>query len=110
LLKDDLVKLATDETHHIVASGSKRAKGAREILETWGIDIDDPANGVFLPANLASPNPKGSIVHKTLGNNIKYYKKVEEYLDLATSQADAIQRLRRIGETLENGTFWHVRL
>jgi A nuclease family of the HNH/ENDO VII superfamily with conserved AHH len=108
LLGKQLVKLATDETHHIVAHGSKKAEKARKLLEQFGIDIDHPANGVFLPGTKKAPNPKGSIVHKTLGNNKDYYKRVENYLSEATSQADAIQRLRNIGETLQNGTFWHA--
>ena len=104
-----LVKRTTDETHHIVAHGADKAKGARKRLAELGIDIDNPANGVFLPANMSSPNPLGSIVHRTLGNNKRYYEKVQEILEAATSQADALQRLERIGETLKNGTFFHAR-
>jgi hypothetical protein len=106
LLKDDLVKLVTDETHHIVAEGADKATRARELLAKWGIDINHPANGVFLPANLKSPNPNGAIVHKTLGNKKLYYDKVEKYLKQATSQQDAIARLRHIGKTLKDGTFY----
>ncbi len=47
-------------------------------------------------------------MHKILGTNDKYYKKVEDYLRDATSQADALRRLRRIGETLKDGTFFHA--
>src|SRR5690606_33279186 len=31
--------------HHIVATGARDAEVAREILEEFGIDINDPANG-----------------------------------------------------------------
>jgi hypothetical protein len=63
-------------------------------------------NGVFLPANLQSPNPLGSIVHKTLGSKKLYYEKVEFYLKDATSREDAIARLRYMGKTLKDGTFF----
>jgi hypothetical protein len=108
LLKDDLVKLVTDETHHIAAENSRHAVGARAELAKWDIDINHPANGVFLPANLKSPNPNGSIVHKTLGSNELYYKKVDRYLKQATSREDAITRLRYMGKTLKDGTFWNA--
>lgn len=39
------------QAHHIVAKGDVRAKRAVEILQALGIDIDDPNNGVFLPAS-----------------------------------------------------------
>jgi hypothetical protein len=105
-----LTKLATDQTHHIAAHGSDKAKGARKILDKFGIDVDHPANGVFLPGSKGSPNPKGSIVHAILGNNTKYYETVEKFLEKSTSQADALRRLRKLGELLENGTFFNVHL
>ena len=107
-----LVKLATDETHHIVPPGRNLpdAEACRNILAKFGVDVDHAANGVFLPANLSSPNPGGAIVHKILGNNKKYYEKVRESLEKATSQAELLRRLERIGETLKNGTFFHAPL
>ena len=35
--------------HHIVAGSSPKAAEARAILQRYGIDINDSANGVFLP-------------------------------------------------------------
>lgn len=112
LMRKPLVKLATDETHHIVPHGSTRrdAQKCREILAKFDIDIDHPANGVFLPANKSSPNPNGAIVHKILGTNDMYYGKMLDFLEKYTSQADAIRRLRRVGETLKNGTFFNAPL
>ena len=86
------------------------AEKCRKILEKFGVDVDHPSNGVFLPANLSSPNPNGSIVHKILGNNEKYYKKMFDYLDKATSEVDLIRKLERIGEALKNGTFFNASL
>ncbi|HRI71094.1 MAG TPA: AHH domain-containing protein [Polyangium sp.] len=99
-----LIKRTTDETHHIVAHGAEKAKGARDILAKFGIDIDNPANGVYLPATKNSPNPNGSIVHSVLHTD-KYYEKVELLLDNAKTQKDAIQTLQKIQRMLENGTF-----
>jgi hypothetical protein len=112
LLNKTLVKLGTDETHHIVAHGSNRpfAQECRDILAKFGIDIDHAANGVFLPAYKSSPNPKGSIVHKILGNNDAYYRTMHEYLKKATSPAEVLQKLRQIGEALEKGTFFNAPL
>ncbi len=35
--------------HHIVAVGSEKARASVAILQAYGIDLDSPANGVFLP-------------------------------------------------------------
>lgn len=35
--------------HHIVAGKAPSAEAARQILLEYGVDIDDAANGVFLP-------------------------------------------------------------
>jgi hypothetical protein len=94
------------DAHHIVATGHRWAEKSREILAKFGVKLDWAENGVFLPSNLKSPNPNKAIVHSTLANNTLYYKKVERYLSQATSQADVIRRLKRIRETLENGTFY----
>ena len=40
---------ANSAAHHIVPETAKGAQPARKILEDHGIDINGPANGVFLP-------------------------------------------------------------
>lgn len=35
--------------HHIVAVGSEKARASVATLQAYGIDLDSPANGVFLP-------------------------------------------------------------
>jgi hypothetical protein len=73
-----------------------------------------PLGGAKLVASAVSkgakatkvPNPNGSIVHVTLGNNFVYYDKVQRYLEKATSQEDAIARLRYMGKTPKDGTFF----
>ncbi len=109
-LDKTLTKLATDQTHHIVAQAAEKAAVARAKLAEFGININHPANGVFLPGTLKSPNPKGSIVHAILSNNKAYYKTVEKALDGCKSKAEVLDVLRQLGKTLEDGTFFHANL
>jgi len=89
-----------------VALEHELAAESRKKLAQFSIDIDDVANGVFLPAFKKSPNPKGSIVHATLANKRLYYEKVEEALDKAKTPAQAIEQLRKIRKALLDGTFY----
>ncbi len=99
---------AGESTHHIVALEHKWAAGARKKLADFDIHIDDVANGVFLPAFLKSPNPKGSIVHATLANNKLYYVIVENALEKAKTPAQALEQLRKIRKALLDGTFYNA--
>ena len=98
------------DAHHIVAIGHRLAQKSREILAEFGVKLDQAENGAFLPSNLKSPNPKGAIVHATLANKHLYYKTVEIALQKAKSQQDVLRILKRIRQTLEDGTFYHARL
>ncbi|MBK9266783.1 MAG: AHH domain-containing protein [Polyangiaceae bacterium] len=98
-------KAAGESTHHIVALEDEPAREARTILDKFNIKIDEAVNGVFLPATKSSPNPTGAIVHATLRNG-EYYDRVNRFLRKARSQADLIKRLKRIRETLLDGTFY----
>jgi hypothetical protein len=102
-----ILREAGKSLHHIVAWDDRRAKGARELLDKFKINIDEAINGVFLPATLKSPNPKGAMVHSTLHTD-DYYLTVERYLQKAKSRDDAIRRLTKIRETLLDGTFHHA--
>lgn len=42
------------QAHHIVAGGKPAAEGSRKILQKFGIDINDPRNGILLPMNTES--------------------------------------------------------
>ncbi len=99
---------AGESTHHIVAIEHELAAESRRILAKFGIGIDDAINGVFLPAFLKSPNPKGSIVHATLANKERYYKIVEKELKKAKTPAEAIEQLRKLRKTLLDGTFYNA--
>jgi transposase len=89
-------------THHIAAHGDRRAKLTVEILERFGIHVDDEVNGVFLPGYASSPNPLGKVVHGNLHTDA-YYDAVFHRLEKATSRADVEQALRKIAYELEHG-------
>ncbi len=94
------------DAHHIVAIGHRLAQESRDILAKFGVKLDQAENGVFLPSNLKSPNPKGAIVHATLANKYAYYDKVNSYLRKAQSQKELLTRLHQIRKTLLDGTFY----
>lgn len=58
--------------HHIVAGAARVAQPARDVLQKFNIGINNAVNGVFLPANVNSPNPAGSTVHSTMHTNSYY--------------------------------------
>lgn len=86
-----------------------RAKVVRKILAKFGIEIDDGVNGVFFPATTKSVNPKGALVHSTLHTN-DYYSRINDVLKAAKNRADAFQKLKRIRETLLDGTLHHAKI
>ena len=85
------------EAHHIVPSTSQNdaARQARDILEQWGIDINNADNGIFLPKS----------IHNGLANDHKYMNAVLEDLQQATSRDDTIRILQDIGQQLLDGTY-----
>lgn len=87
--------------HHIVAENDLRAERARQILDNFGVKIDDIENGVWLPHRPAAG--KGAY-HPQLHTD-KYYLEVEALLEQATSRGHAIEILKDIGQKLANGTF-----
>jgi RHS repeat-associated protein len=78
--------------HHIVAGSAPGAEAARATLRKLGIDINDAANGVFLPA----------AQHAALHTNA-YYAAVNKALEGVTTQSQALQILKTIGQTLQAG-------
>jgi len=89
--------------HHIVAGGSKNeaAVNSRNILQQYGIDINDAANGVFLPTDR---NVIGAIYHPSMHTKA-YYKKVNDMLGYATSRQDVLDILNDISNQLLEGKF-----
>lgn len=83
--------------HHIV--GEKTPEAAKK-LEQFGIDRNDPANGIFLP-NDAESSLKGSL--HTGGHTQKYYNTVEQRMAEANNYDEAIEVLQSIKEDLYSG-------
>ncbi len=88
-------------THHIVAGRAKGAREARTVLLKFGIDINDAANGVFLPT---IKNVSAASYHPGLHTN-KYYENVNRMLLEATSEKEARDILDKIASMLLNGKF-----
>lgn len=105
------------QAHHIVAKGAKRAKFAVDILQGLGIDIDDPANGVFLPES-EKDKQKSSIQKAYVHNKVHtkpYYANVN-YLIVRAFERNAhksdnelkqviTKKLGQIADELRSGTF-----
>jgi RHS repeat-associated protein len=102
LEKDGYVRPPDSAAHHIVAGDSKMAAFARLKLKSFGIDINDPVNGVFLPASRTSPNLSGAAVHSTLHTR-KYYQAVNDAIGQATSKQELIEILNSLRTSLLKG-------
>ena len=107
VLRQNLIKAGADvpsypnAAHHIVAGNSAKAAEARAILQKYGVDINDAANGVFLPT--VKDVAEGAY-HPGLHTD-SYYRKVTELLSSAKSKEDVLDILGDIAEQLKKGTF-----
>ncbi len=89
--------------HHIIAGGAAKADEARRVLEKWGIDINDPANGVYLPTK--KEIVPDSAYHPGLHTN-EYYKEVNtRILKASGSKKEVLEELAKIRGELVAGTF-----
>lgn len=98
------VRYAESAAHHMVAGTAQAAKPARSVLNQFGIGINTAENGVFLPQNLAAPNPLGAAVHSKVHTR-EYYETVNEIMRQATTRQEALEALSVIKQTLLNGGF-----
>jgi hypothetical protein len=98
------VRPADAAAHHMVAGLHKPAAEARAILSRFGIDINDAANGVFLPRNKNVLTPPPGALHSSLHSNAYYYE-VERLLGRATTRQKAIETLGLIRQRLLEGRF-----
>lgn len=89
-------------THHIVAGTEPDAAESRKILEKFNIDINDAANGVYLPNEKNAPTK--ALYHPPLNTKV-YNENVYKMLKDATSREKAIETLKKIRDMLLNGTF-----
>jgi hypothetical protein len=93
-----------DEAHQVVPAADARlpeAAEARRYLEKWKIDINDAANGVWLPHKARVDS---SAFHRVIHAG-EYYKKVVWMLEKAKSKEHAIRILKEIGRQLSGNTF-----
>jgi RHS repeat-associated protein len=97
-------RAAGTAAHHIVASGSKRAREARKLLRKFGIDINDAANGVFLRKNKKVVSSAQGAIHSTVHTK-EYFTAVEEALEQAGNRQEATQILDDIRQSLLSGKF-----
>lgn len=67
----------------------------------YGVDINDAANGVFLPI---AKDVADAAYHPALHTNM-YYDEVNELLKEAISKQDVIDILTYIAKSLQDGTF-----
>ncbi|MFB9201104.1 polymorphic toxin-type HINT domain-containing protein [Nonomuraea spiralis] len=91
-----------EAAHHIVAGTDKRADPARKILDRFGIDINDAANGVWLPGGSKKPNPGGAIPHSRVHTN-SYYDSVNDALGMAQTKDEAMDILGQLRRELRDG-------
>jgi len=99
---DGIVRPADTAAHHIVASTSPKAAPARAQLDSFGIDINDSDNGVYLPRGSASSNPQGMAVHSRVHTNL-YYDNVNEMMSWAQNADQARDVLGYIRNQLQSG-------
>lgn len=93
------IEKSFSRAHHIVGD-SDYTDLAKKQLEKFGIDINDPMNGIFLPNDENSPL-KGTI-HE--GRHFKdYCNEVNQRLAGCTSRQDCLEVLDSIKQDLYNG-------
>ncbi|WP_340558756.1 polymorphic toxin-type HINT domain-containing protein [Streptomyces sp. GSL17-111] len=93
---------AESAAHHIVASTSPKAAAARQRLASFGIDINDASNGVFLPRGSKSANPTGASVHSRIHTN-DYYAYVNKMIGGARNAKEARDVLQHLRGQLQDG-------
>ncbi len=92
------------DAHHIVAASADGASPARGVLRRFGVDIDDAANGVFLPSNSNVVTAAPGSIHSTVHTKA-YYDKVNDLLLMAGSRQDVIATLHLLRRLLLAGQF-----
>jgi hypothetical protein len=111
VLGDNLVKIGIPrpkgdvDAHHIVSWDHEGAENLRNMLNNAGIDIDEAANGVFLPTNqkIADIHPELGPSHKKI-HTPDYYTAVEARLANKTA-AQMRFELQKIATELVDKTF-----
>lgn len=90
--------------HHIVPKGVMKdpnGRAAREIIEGWGISVDNAANGVYLPAERGV---SAGSYHPSLHTK-DYYKMVYDRVSSAGSRDQVLEVLEGIRRELQMGLY-----
>lgn len=93
------INKSNSRAHHIVGDNEYSGE-SKAILEKYGIDINAPENGIFLPQDETSD------LHGTIHNGkhtMAYNDEVTQRLKVATSKEDVLEILDSIKEDLYNG-------
>jgi hypothetical protein len=95
--------------HHIAPSraGDERMDELRARLDDLKLDLNDAANGVWLPGSNAAEDATGAY-HPSL-NNKQYNTAIIDAFKDVTTRDQAIDVLKRIAEKLLEGKFPGVR-
>ena len=104
LVRKGFIRIVGYAAHHIVpwSHKYKSAQLAREILEGFGIDINDASNGVFLKA---SSKIIGETANHSSVHTHRYMDEVLKGLEDAKNREEAEFILQQIGSELKTNTF-----
>lgn len=91
----------SNAAHHIVAGAASKAQEARDVLQSFGIGINDSVNGVFLPT---VRDVCQAVYHPEIHTNI-YYATVNALLSDCTSEEEVRTVLEYIANALLEGEF-----
>jgi hypothetical protein len=94
------------EAHHIIPKGMTQAAEARAILEKAGIDINEAANGIWLPRDIEVPNAFTGDIHSRVHTSRAIRIMTEQLREGAKEGPAGVRRaLRRIQLTLSDLKF-----
>lgn len=82
-------------------------EAVRQRLQSFGINLNDAVNGVWLPTSRSAEGAPGAY-HPRL-NNDEYNRAIEQAFRNVTTRQDAEATLRDIKTQLQNETFPGVR-
>ena len=92
------------DAHHIIAGNSTNtaAVRARQLLDEAGVDVNEAANGVYLPTNRHFPDEVAPN-HKRVHTN-RYYEAIVDRLN-DIDPGDRREEIRKIANELANNLF-----
>jgi hypothetical protein len=85
-----------------ITSCSDRFRRPQDQFRGFGIGINDAANGVFLPGNLAAEKAAGAAIHATIHTSANYGT-VNAMLGAATTRTEVFEALGAIRQALLGG-------